>query len=162
MTDAEGRILGKAHNLPISMNDPSAHAEILALRKAGIRIGNYRLEEATLVVTIEPCLMCMGAALQARIPRLVFGAFDPKAGAAGSLYDLASDGRLNHRIEVVHGILKEECAELMIRFFQNRRHEKTNARRGTEVVVTGSTRNRLVPLIAGHVGSNPTLSAKIQ
>ena len=160
LSNASGEILAKAHNLSVSRHDPTAHAEILALRKAGERSQNYRLNGATLVVTLEPCLMCMGAALHARISRLVFGASDPKAGAAGSLYNVAQDERLNHRIEVFPGILEESCSELIRKFFQTRRREQKNARRGTEVVVTGSTRNRLVPLEAGHVGSNPTLSAK--
>ena len=129
------------------------------MRKAGERFKNYRLCGATLVVTLEPCLMCMGAAIHARISRLVFGAFDPKGGAAGSLYNVAEDERLNHRIDVFPGILDEQCSDLIRRFFQSRRQKQKIARRGTEVVVTGSTRNRLVPLEAGHVGSNPTLSA---
>ena len=155
----DGKILSRSHNQPISLKDPTAHAEILALRNAGRIYENYRLEGSTLVVTIEPCPMCMGAALNARISRLVFGAFDPRSGAAGSLYNLASDPRLNHRIEVVSGIKERACAGLIRRFFQTRRGEKMKSRRGTEVVVTGSTRNRFVPLEAGHVGSNPTLSA---
>jgi len=117
----DGDIVAKAHNLPISLHDPSAHAEILALRSAGALFKNYRITGATLLVTIEPCLMCMGAALNARISRLVFGAFDPKSGAAGSLYDLAADNRLNHRIEVISGIMEKECRKLMQDFFHLRR-----------------------------------------
>ncbi len=117
----DGDIVAKAHNLPISLNDPTAHAEILALRSAGTFYRNYRLTGATLLVTIEPCLMCMGAAINARISRLVFGAFDPKSGAAGSLYDLAADNRLNHRIEVISGIMEKECRKLMQDFFHLRR-----------------------------------------
>ena len=116
-----GEIVARAHNQPIAMKDPTAHAEILVLRKAGLFFNNYRLNDALLVVTIEPCLMCMGAAITARISRLVFGAFDPKAGAAGSLYDLATDRRLNHRIEVISGIMEEECRALMQTFFRIRR-----------------------------------------
>jgi tRNA(adenine34) deaminase len=156
----DGKILAKAHNRPVSRRDPTAHAEILALRSAGASIKNYRLKDTILVVTLEPCIMCMGAAINARISRLVFGAFDPKSGAACSLYNLAADSRLNHRIEVISGILEQECSDLLKDFFHTRRTENNLSRRGTEVVVTGSTRNRLVPLIAGHVGSNPTLSAK--
>jgi tRNA(adenine34) deaminase len=156
----DGTRMAKAHNMPITLNDPTAHAEVLALRAGGMFSENYRLCDATLVVTLEPCLMCMGAALNARIFRLVFGAFDTKSGAAGSLYDVAGDGRLNHRIEVLPGIMEKECSQLMQDFFHLRRGENRTVRRGTEVVVTGSTRNRLVPLEAGHVGSNPTLSAK--
>jgi tRNA(adenine34) deaminase len=115
------KILATAHNQPISMKDPTAHAEILVLRSAGNRVGNYRLTGTTLVVTMEPCPMCLGAALHARISRLVFGAFDPKWGAVGSLCNLADDDRLNHRIEVVSGILEEPCARLIRDFFQNRR-----------------------------------------
>jgi tRNA(adenine34) deaminase len=154
----DGGILARAHNLTVSRNDPTAHAEILALRKAGVSRGNYRIGGTTLVVTVEPCPMCMGAALNARIDRLVFGAWDEKWGAAGSLYNLAADERLNHRIEVVAGVMERECRDLMRAFFHLRRGQRS--RRGTEVVVTGSTRNRLVPLSAGHVGSNPTLSAR--
>jgi len=121
VADLAGSIVARAHNQPISLNDPCAHAEILALRQAGIFHKNYRLEGATLVVTIEPCLMCIGAAMHARIARLVFGAPDPKGGAAGSLYNVPADLRLNHRIEVVPGVLGEECRKLMQEFFQMRR-----------------------------------------
>ena len=160
VADSNGEIVARAHNQPISLRDPTAHAEILALRKAGACFRNYRMEGGVLVVTIEPCLMCMGAALHARISRLVFGAFDPKWGAAGSLYDLTKDTRLNHGIEVTSGIMEGQCIRLMQEFFQSRRGKAKKGRRGTEVVVTGSTRNRLVPLKPGHVGSNPTLSAR--
>jgi len=121
LADPEGEIVARAHNQPIALNDPTAHAEILAMRRAGAVHGNYRLQGATLAVTVEPCLMCMGAALHARVSRIVFGAFDPKWGAAGSLYDLATDFRLNHRIEVVSGILGEECAKVIQDFFKSRR-----------------------------------------
>lgn len=141
----DGRILAAAHNRPISLQDPTAHAEVLAIRAAASKCGNYRLPGAALIVTIEPCSMCMGAALNARISRLVFGASDPKAGAAGSVFDLARSGALNHRIEVVSGILEEECSGLMQEFFSLRRKRSADSGRGTEVVVTGSTRNRLVP-----------------
>ena len=159
LADPDGEIVAKAHNQPITLNDPTAHAEILVLRRGGAFHKNYRINNATLIVTIEPCLMCMGAALNARISRLVFGAFDPKSGAAGSLYNLAADMRLNHRIEVISGIMEKECRKLIQDFFYLRRGKNNKFRRGTEVVVTGSTRNRFVPLKAGHVGSNPTLSA---
>ena len=116
-----GQIVAKAHNQPIALKDPTAHAEILAMRKAGLSYQNYRLNNTLLVVTIEPCLMCMGAAINARIDRLVFGAADSKAGAVHSLYRLAADKRLNHRIEVVSGIMEEECLALMQNFFRARR-----------------------------------------
>lgn len=119
----EGAIISRGYNQPISLNDPSAHAEIIALRGAGASCGNYRLPGTTLVVTVEPCLMCMGAALNARVSRLVFGAFDPKAGAAGSLYNLHDDSRLNHRIEVISGIREKECREMLQAFFRTRRVE---------------------------------------
>jgi tRNA(adenine34) deaminase len=121
LADPDGRILARAHNQPIALEDPTAHAEILALRKGGAACRNYRLNGAILVVTIEPCLMCMGAAINARIAQLVFGAHDPKAGAAGSLYDLNQDDRLNHRVEVTAGIMEEECRALMKDFFQTHR-----------------------------------------
>jgi tRNA(adenine34) deaminase len=117
----DGQVVAKAHNQPITLKDPTAHAEILAMRKAGLSYQNYRLSNTLLVVTIEPCLMCMGAALNARIDRLVFGALDPKAGAVRSLYKLAADKRLNHRIDVVSGIREEECLALMQDFFRARR-----------------------------------------
>lgn len=121
IVDPDGAIVARAHNQPISLKDPCAHAEILALRQAGIFYKNYRLEKSTLVVTLEPCLMCIGAAMHARVSRVVFGALDPKWGAAGSLYNVPEDLRLNHRIEVIPGVLAEECLKLMQTFFQVRR-----------------------------------------
>ena len=132
----DDKVIARAYNQVIKRNDPTAHAEILALRQAALALRNYRLIDTTLYVTIEPCLMCGGALVQARIGRIVFGAFDPKMGAFGSLYNLAEDKRLNHRIRVKSGVLEEECCRLMKDFFRRRR--------GTEVAVTGSTRNRLV------------------
>lgn len=117
----EGRILAKAHNQPIALKDPTAHAEILVLRKAGSACRNYRLSGATIAVTVEPCPMCMGALINARVARLVFGIHDPKAGAAGSLYNLGQDDRLNHRVEVITGIMEEDCLALMKDFFRARR-----------------------------------------
>jgi tRNA(adenine34) deaminase len=117
----DGQIIARAHNQPIALNDPCAHAEIIAIRKAGNVSRNYRLNNTVLAVTIEPCLMCMGAIINARIGKLLFGAFDPKAGAVGSLYNLASDQRLNHRVEVISGILEDECRALMQDFFRHRR-----------------------------------------
>ena len=123
LASPEGQIVAKAYNQPITLGDPTAHAEILAIRKAGLFFQNYRLNDTTLVVTLEPCLMCMGAAINARIARLVFGTVDPKAGAAVSLYNLAEDKRLNHRIEVVSGIMEEECRSLIQNFFRVRREK---------------------------------------
>ena len=117
----DGEIVAGAHNRTIALNDPTAHAEILALREAGACSGNYRLTELVLVVTIEPCLMCMGAAVHARISRLVIGTPDEKTGAAGSLYNIAQDKRLNHQIDVVSGVREAECRDLMQAFFRNRR-----------------------------------------
>ena len=123
LASPEGQIVAKAYNQPIALGDPTAHAEILAIRKAGLFFRNYRLNDTTLVVTLEPCLMCMGAAINARIARLVFGTVDPKAGAAVSLYNLAEDKRLNHRIEVVSGIMEEECRSVIQDFFRVRRRK---------------------------------------
>jgi len=121
IVDPDGVIVARAHNQPISLNDPCAHAEILALRQAGIFYRNYRLEGSTLVVTLEPCRMCIGAAMHARVSRVVFGTLDPKWGAAGSLYNVPEDLRLNHRLEVISGVLAEQCLKLMQAFFQMRR-----------------------------------------
>lgn len=118
-------IIGRGHNSPISLNDPTAHAEIQALRAAAHTVGNYRLVGSILYVTVEPCLMCMGALLHARVNRVVFGCYDAKFGAAGSLYDLSADGRLNHRIEVTAGIAADESRALLQRFFQQRRGSNT-------------------------------------
>ena len=117
----EGQILAKAHNAPIASNDPSAHAEMLAIRKACEKTGNYRLTGASLYVTLEPCLMCAGAILQARLARVIFGARDPKAGAVVSLYSILNDNRLNHQADVSEGILQEECGEILSRFFKEKR-----------------------------------------
>jgi tRNA(adenine34) deaminase len=117
----EGKILAKSHNSPISLNDPSAHAEMLALRQAAEMIGNYRLVGAELYVTLEPCIMCAGAIVHARLARVIFGARDPKCGAVTSLYNILTDKRLNHQVEVTEGILQEDCGEIMSRFFQQKR-----------------------------------------
>jgi tRNA(adenine34) deaminase len=118
---AANRIIGRGHNRSISDCDPSAHAEVIAVRQAAREIGNYRIADATAYVTLEPCAMCIGTMLHARIRRLVFGAYDDKAGAAGSVVDLCHDRRLNHRIEVNGGLLAEECGELLTTFFEARR-----------------------------------------
>ena len=117
----EGAVIARAHNAPITLNDPTAHAEILALREAGRKLGNYRLTGATLYVTVEPCPMCCGALLQARVARVVYGAADPKAGAVESLYRLLDDARLNHRVETVGGVLASACGALLREFFEARR-----------------------------------------
>ncbi len=116
-----GEILARAFNRPIGLNDPTAHAEVLALRTAAQRLGNYRLPGVSLYVTIEPCLMCLGAMLTARLKRLVFGASDPKGGACVSLYRIPEDSRLNHHLEVTGGVREAECRELLQEFFKGRR-----------------------------------------
>lgn len=118
---SKGHIIGRGHNSPISLHDPTAHAEIQALRAAARTIGNYRLIDSTLYVTVEPCLMCMGALLHARVSRVVFGCYDAKFGAAGSLYNFSTDARLNHRINVTAGVAAAEGKALLQRFFQQRR-----------------------------------------
>lgn len=118
----DGDIVGKGWNRPIHENDPSAHAEILALRDAGRRLGNYRLPGTTLYVTLEPCAMCAGALIHARVDRVLYGASEPKGGACGSVYDLLpSDARANHRTDCDGGLLAGECAELLREFFRERR-----------------------------------------
>lgn len=120
----QGELLGRAHNAPVSLVDPTAHAEILALRQASLRLNNYRLVDATLYVTLEPCPMCLGAMLHARIRKLVFGASDVKGGAAGSVVDLTNGLTFNHYVQVIKGVREEECAALLRRFFQERREAK--------------------------------------
>lgn len=117
----EGEAIGEGCNQPIGANDPTAHAEIVALRAAAARCGNYRLSGATLYVTLEPCAMCAGAIVQARLARVVYGAADPKAGAAGSVFQLLDSPALNHRAAIAGGVLAEECGEMLKRFFQARR-----------------------------------------
>lgn len=117
----KGNVLARAHNSPIMNNDPSAHAEILVLRQAGEKISNYRLTDAELFVTIEPCIMCAGAIIHARLGRVIFGARDPKCGAAVSLYNVLNDERLNHQVEITEGVLLEECGEILSRFFREKR-----------------------------------------
>jgi len=116
-----GKVVGEGWNHPVGTHDPTAHAEIVALRAAASHAGNYRLESATLYVTLEPCAMCVGAAIQARVARLVFGAWDLKAGACGSVFDLTREPRLNHRLDVFGGVCAEECREILRRFFETRR-----------------------------------------
>ena len=118
---SDGIVIAKSFNRPLSLNDPTAHAEIGALRDACREQGNYRLSGATMYSTVEPCMMCAGAMIHARLARLVFGTPDPKAGSAGSIYNVLTDPRLNHRVEVISGIREDECASLLRDFFQRRR-----------------------------------------
>jgi len=124
----EGRVLARAHNRPIHLHDPSAHAEILALRRAARKLANYRLEGCDLYVTIEPCAMCAGAIVQARLRRTVFGARDPKAGASGSALRVLNHPKLNHEVEVVSGILATDCALVIQEFFRKRRNNTGHGR----------------------------------
>ena len=117
----DNEIIGEGWNQPIGLSDPSAHAEIAALRAAARRQRNYRLPGATLYVTLEPCVMCVGAIMHARIARVVYGASDPKTGAAGSMFELLGSDKFNHRVEVTRGVLAEQCSELLRNFFQSRR-----------------------------------------
>jgi tRNA(adenine34) deaminase len=117
----EGRVVSEGWNRPVAQHDPTAHAEIVALRAAGASLGNYRLVGCDLYVTLEPCLMCAGAMIHARINRLVFGAFDPRAGAAGSIVDAFSLPQLNHRVRVCGGVRQAECGDLLRGFFRARR-----------------------------------------
>lgn len=117
----EGVIVGRGFNAPISRNDPSAHAEMLALRDAAQQLGNYRLVDCELFVTLEPCLMCAGAIMHARIARVVYGASDPKSGACGSVLDVFAERRLNHHADVVGGVLAEQCGAMLSNFFAMRR-----------------------------------------
>ena len=120
-----GRIIGTGYNLRIQDSDPTAHAEIVAMREAGKAIGNWRLDECDLYVTLEPCPMCAGAMVNARMRRAVFGCADPKAGAAGTLYNICNDERLNHRMEVVGGVLAVECGRILTEFFKEKRKNKS-------------------------------------
>jgi len=116
-----GEIVGRGWNRPIGARDPTAHAEIVALREAASRLGNYRLPDCELYVTLEPCAMCVGAMLHARLARVVFGAADPKTGACGGAVSLSAEGRLNHQTAFAGGVLAEECGQLLRRFFADRR-----------------------------------------
>ena len=117
----DGRVVGRGHNRREVAHDPTAHAEVLALREASATLGRWRLDDCTLVVTLEPCAMCAGATVLARLGTLVFGADDPKAGAVGALWDIPRDPRLNHLVEVVRGVRADECGELLKAFFRARR-----------------------------------------
>jgi len=123
LVDHKGNIVGKGYNQPISSLDPSAHAEILALREGAKRINNYRLLDTTLYVTLEPCPMCAGAILYARVKRLVIGTLDPKTGACGSLYNIVSDKRFNHVVQLTYGVRERQCSQILKEFFRQRRHK---------------------------------------
>ncbi len=123
----DGEIIGRGYNAPISRHDPTAHAEVMAMRDAASRLGNYRLVGCELFVTLEPCTMCAGAIMHARLRRVVFGARDPKTGACGSVIDLFAESRLNHHAEVLGGIRAEECGALLSRFFAARRGKVLSA-----------------------------------
>lgn len=125
----EGTVIGAGFNAPIMLNDPTAHAEVQALRAAGLQAQNYRLPHTTLFVTIEPCSMCAGALMHARVARVVYGAADLKTGVCGSVIDLFAEPRLNHHAAVTAGVLAEECGQLMSDFFAMRRAEKAHADR---------------------------------
>jgi tRNA(adenine34) deaminase len=121
VVDPAGQVIGRGRNAREADQDPTAHAELLALRSAAATLGSWRLADCTLVVTLEPCAMCAGAVVLARVPRLVLGAWDPKAGAAGSMRDVVRDSRLNHRVEVIGGVRADECATLLRTFFAEHR-----------------------------------------
>jgi len=120
----QGQIIGRGHNLRETSNDPTSHAEMVAIRQAAAAIGHWRLLETTLYVTLEPCVMCMGAIILARIPRLVYACRDPRAGAVGSIYDFARDERFNHQVDATEGVLGAECSALLSGFFQELRAGK--------------------------------------
>jgi tRNA(adenine34) deaminase len=119
----EGQVIAAAHNQREQLRDPTAHAEMIAITQAAAAVGDWRLEGCTLYVTLEPCPMCAGAIVLARVPAVVYGASDPKGGAVNTLYQMLDDARLNHRAEVVAGVLADECADLLSRFFEQKRRE---------------------------------------
>ncbi|MBV7405129.1 tRNA adenosine(34) deaminase TadA [Enterobacter sp. ENT03] len=129
------QVIGEGWNRPIGRHDPTAHAEIMALRQGGLVQQNYRLLDTTLYVTLEPCVMCAGAMVHSRIGRLIFGARDAKTGAAGSLIDVLHHPGMNHRVEVVEGILRDECAGMLSAFFRQRRAEKKALKKGATDVL---------------------------
>ena len=119
-----GTVIGRGYNLRETSNDPTTHAEMVAIRQAAAALGSWRLIDCTLYVTLEPCVMCMGAIILARVPRLVYGCRDPRVGAVGSIYDFSRDDRFNHRVEVTEGVLASECSELLSGFFRSLRARK--------------------------------------
>lgn len=126
----EGRIIGRGHNLRETSNDPTTHAEMVAIRQAAAELDSWRLLDCSLYVTLEPCVMCMGAIILARIPRLIYACRDPRAGAVGSIYDFSKDERFNHRVTVTEGVLAEECSELLSGFFRELRARKKSGDAG--------------------------------
>ena len=124
----DGRIIARGHNLRETSQDPTGHAELIAIRKAARKLGSWRLLDTLLYVTLEPCTMCMGAIILARIPTVVFGCYDPKGGAAGSLFDLSSDPRLNHRVELLPRVIERECSDLLSDFFADLRKRRRKTR----------------------------------
>jgi tRNA(adenine34) deaminase len=124
----DGEIIGRGHNLRETSNDPTTHAEMIAIRQAAETLGSWRLIGCTLYVTLEPCVMCMGAIILARIPRLVFGCRDPRVGAVGSVFDFSRDERFNHRVVVTEGVLDQECSDLLSGFFRRLRAAKKQRR----------------------------------
>lgn len=124
----QGQIIGQGYNLRETSQDPTTHAEMIAIRQAAAHLGSWRLLDCTLYVTLEPCVMCMGAIILARIPRLFYGCRDPKVGAVGSIYNFSADERFNHRVEVTEGVLGEECSALLSNFFQELRAAKRSER----------------------------------
>lgn len=127
----DGRIIARGHNLRETSQDPAGHAELLAIRKAARKLGSWRLLDTVLYVTLEPCTMCMGAIILARIPTVVFGCYDPKGGAAGSIYDLSGDSRLNHRVELLSRVLESDCSRLLSDFFADLRKLKKSGNKSS-------------------------------
>ena len=146
----DGAILGAGSNATERSQDPTAHAEMIAIRQAAEAIGSRRFQDTALYVTLEPCAMCAGAIVLARIPRILFGAFDPKAGACGTLRNVVRDPRLNHTCQVVGGVLESECAGLLREFFSGLRSDRSAVRRGARVVEGGGLENRCG--LHGHRG----------
>lgn len=124
----DGKVIARGHNLRETSQDPTAHAELIAIKKAARKLGSWRLLNTTLYVTLEPCSMCMGAIILARIPMVVFGCYDPKGGAAGSLYDLSNNPGLNHSVEMIPLVLEDDCSKLLTSFFAELRNRKRDAK----------------------------------
>lgn len=127
----QGRVIGRGYNMRECSNDPTTHAEMLAIRQAAAELDSWRLLDCTLYVTLEPCVMCMGAIILARIPRLVYGCRDPRAGAVGSIYNFAEDERFNHRVAVTEGVLQRECSQQLSDFFRRLREQKKQQKNTT-------------------------------